>query len=220
MIALPFQMGLQLQGIPSELGRMSTLYHISEEPDIKRFEPRMPPTENPAVQSPVVWAVAKTHLANYLLPRQCPRVAFRATPGASELDRNRFLGPGCPEHVVAIESRWFEYATNCTLWLYEFSPETFVCADATAGYFVSSVAVAPVSSRCVKNPLSELLGSGVELRVVPSLLALASDVASSTLAFSCIRMRNAGVGPDSNQRRGNSFASRTGMDQASWSLDK
>jgi hypothetical protein len=176
---------------------MNTLYHVSEERDIKRFEPRIPPTENPAVQLPVVWAVARTHLANYLLPRECPRVAFRSAPDASAQDLNRFLGPSCPEHVVAIESCWFENATNRPLWLYEFAPETFVCADATAGYFVSSVAVVPVSSRCVRNPLAELLGTGAELRVVPSLLKLASAVASSTLAFSCIRMRNAGVGPDS-----------------------
>ncbi len=151
----------------------------------------MPPTKNPGVQLPVVWAVAKTHLANYLLPRECPRVAYRSSPDASDQDLNRFLGPGCPEHVVVIESRWFERATSCPLWLYEFAPETFSCADSTAGYFVSAVAVVPVSTRCVRNPISELLESGVELRVVPSLLALASAVSSSTLAFSCIRMRNA-----------------------------
>jgi hypothetical protein len=175
---------------------MNTLYHVSEVRGIERFEPRMPPTENSAVQLPVVWAVARTHLANYLLPRECPRVAFRSAPDASAEDLNRFLGAGCSEHVVAIESRWFEHATNCPLWLYEFAPETFICADATAGYFVSSAAVVPVSSRCVRNPLAELLRSDAELRVVPSLLELASAVASSTLAFSCIRMRNAGVGPD------------------------
>ena len=175
---------------------MTMLYHVSEEPAIERFEPRMPPTANPAVQTPVVWAVAKTHLANYLLPRECPRVTFRLAPGSSEQDRERFLGAGSPEHVVAIESRWFEHATTWTLWLYEFSPEPFVCADAAAGYFVSSAAIVPVSSRRVERPLSELVASGAELRILPELRVLASAVVSSTLTFSCIRMRNAGLGPD------------------------
>jgi hypothetical protein len=177
---------------------MNALFHVSEERDIKRFEPRMPPTETPAVQTAVVWAVAKSHLGNYLLPRECPRVAFRLAPGTTEEDRRRFLSPGCPEQVVVIESGWFAQAANCTLWLYEFPPETFVCADATAGYFVSPVEVVPVACRCLGNPLTELLASGVELRVMPSLLGLASAVKASTLAFSCIRMRNAHGRQESN----------------------
>ena len=100
-------------------GRMNALFHVSEERDIERFEPRMPPTETPAVQTAVVWAVAQSHLGNYLLPRECPRVAFRMAPGTTEEDRRCFMGPGGPEQVVVIESRWFERAANCTLWLYE-----------------------------------------------------------------------------------------------------
>ena len=178
------------------LGRMNTLCHVSEELNIERFEPRMPPIQSTTVNTPVVWAVAKTHLANYLLPRECPRVAFRAASGSSEHDLQHFLGFACTTQVVAIEEQWFEYASNCTLWLFEFSPEPFVCVDATAGYFVSTKSVVPVARRRIDRPISELLASGTELRVVPSLLELATEVASSSLAFSCIRMRNAGVGPN------------------------
>jgi hypothetical protein len=173
----------------------SILFHVSNEPDIEVFEPRMSPTENSMIQSPVVWAVDHEHLANYLVPRECPRVAFRLLPSSSEQDRAKFLGLGGAQHVVAIESRWFERAVGSILWSYEFSPEPFVCADATAGYFVSSVAVIPASRRCIERPLAELVAAGVELRIVPSLLALADAVASSSLAFSCIRMRNAERGP-------------------------
>jgi hypothetical protein len=171
------------------------LFHVSEEADIERFEPRAPTVEATALQHPVVWAVANTHLANYLLPRECPRVAFRAAPASSAEDRARYLA-SADSHVIAIESRWFERATHCALWLYEFSPRPFVCVDETAGYFVSSTAVVPISKRRIERPLSELLATGTELRVLPSLLGLAGAVASSTLAFSCIRMRNAGVGPE------------------------
>lgn len=169
------------------------LWHVSEQSDIEVFVPRMPPRADAKGEAPVVWAVDGTRLANYLVPRDCPRVAFHALPGSTEQDRQTFLGFGGARHVVAIESCWLERAARSVLWAYEFPPQGFVCADATAGYFVSSVAVVPISRRRVENPLSELVASGVELRVVPDLRALAARVASSSLAFSCIRMRNAGA---------------------------
>jgi hypothetical protein len=175
---------------------MQHLYHVSEEPNIEVFEPRAPPTESSSVQSPVVWAVDQSHLPNYLVPRECPRVAFQLLASSTTEDEERLLGSGGARHVVAIESAWFERAVGITMWVYEFSPEPFACIDATAGYFVSAVAVSPVLRRCVKSPLAELLSMGTELRVVPSLHALAAEVASSSLAFSCIRMRNAGASPN------------------------
>ena len=175
---------------------MQPLFHVSEEPGIERFEPRLPPTANAKIVSPVVWAVDRAHLPNYLVPRECPRVAFHLLPSSSEHDREWLLGQRGAQHVVAIESSWFERAVSSRMWIYEFPPEPFVCTDVTAGYFVSASAVVPVLRRQVQSPLAELVGMGVELRVVPSLLALASQVASSSLAFSCIRMRNAGAGPN------------------------
>lgn len=175
---------------------MKTLFHVSEQSGIETFEPRMPPTANAEITSPVVWAVDQAHLANYLLPRECPRVAFHLAPSSSQRDHERFFGPAGTRHVVAIESHWLERATNGILWLYEFAPEPFTCADATAGYFVSPAAVTPVSRRCIQRPLIELVATGAELRVMPTLFALAAAVASSSLAFSCIRMRNAGGSPN------------------------
>jgi hypothetical protein len=45
------------------------LFHISEEPGIELFEPRV--SEG---RGPVVWAIDADRLRNYLLPRECPRV--------------------------------------------------------------------------------------------------------------------------------------------------
>ena len=174
---------------------MQYLYHVSEESNIRVFRPRVPPTDSASPQSPVVWAVDRSHLPNYLVPRECPRVAFQSTETSSKEDEDRLLGLGGALHVVAIESTWFERATGSTIWVYELARETFSCFDATAGYFVSAVAVSPISRRQLTNPIAELVRLGVELRVVPSLLTLAKEVASSSLAFSCIRMRNAGGGP-------------------------
>ncbi|MGH6623092.1 MAG: DUF6886 family protein, partial [Burkholderiaceae bacterium] len=64
---------------------------------------------------------------------------------------------------------------------------------ANAGYFVSASAVTPIACHRVERPLSEMLARGVELRVLASLRGLAAAVATSSLAFSCIRMRNAGA---------------------------
>lgn len=175
---------------------MQHLYHVSEASDIEVFQPRMPTAGSAGAQSPVVWAVDRPHLPNYLLPRECPRVTFHRTTTSSKHDEERLLGLGGASHVVAIESAWYERAVGSTIWVYEFSPEPFACTDTTAGYFVSPVAVVPVCRRQITNPIAEVVRLGVELRVVPSLLALAEEVTSSSLAFSCIRMRNAGASPN------------------------
>jgi hypothetical protein len=169
---------------------MPPVFHVSEEPNIEVFVPRLPSTPTVEMGFPVVWAVDAKHLVNYLVPRECPRVAFHTLPGSSEADRAALLGRGGAEHVVAIDATWFERAVNNALWVYEFAPEAFACIDATAGYFVSRVAITPTARRHCRDPLAELVAAGVELRVVSNLQALAQAVASSSLAFSCIRMRN------------------------------
>jgi hypothetical protein len=64
------------------------LFHVSEEADIDRFEPR--PSHN--ADGPVVWAVDADRLRSYLLPRQCPRVTYYAGPQTTAADVERFLG--------------------------------------------------------------------------------------------------------------------------------
>jgi hypothetical protein len=167
------------------------LVHVSERFDIERFAPRVPPGAGDADATPVVWAVAESHLVNYLVPRDCPRVTFRAGPRTTRQDRERFLGAAGAAQVVAIETGWLERALATPLCLYEMPEATFACSDATAGYFVSATAVVPVSRRIVERPLVELTARDAELRVRDKLQALAAEVAASTLDFSCIRMRNA-----------------------------
>lgn len=175
---------------------MSRLFHVSDQPGIGVFEPRWPPSANASITTPVVWAVDQVHLPNYLLPRDCPRVAFRRRPGSTAQDVSTFFADDdAAAHVVAIESAWFERARTAALWVYEFELEPFACIDATAGYFVAPGRVVPAGCRRVDRPLTELTASGAVLRVMPSLLELADAIASSSLAFSCIRMRNAGKGP-------------------------
>lgn len=161
------------------------LFHVSEESGIGRFEPRAAG----GAGEPVVWAIDAERLRNYLVPRECPRVTYYAGRETSAADVERFLGSS--PAVVAVEGGWLERLRSCRLYCYHLPPETFVCADECAGYFVSRAAVVPARVEVFEDPLAELLRRGVELRFVPSLWALHDAVAASSLRFSLIRMRNA-----------------------------
>jgi hypothetical protein len=161
------------------------LFHISEEPGIVRFEPRVPAGGG----EPVVWAVDADRLRNYIVPRECPRVTYYAGSETTPADAERFLGSS--PAVVAVESGWLEHLRSCRLYCYHLSPETFECIDECAGYFVSRATVAPARVTVFDDPIAELLRRGVELRFVPCLWSLHDAVAASSLRFSLIRMRNA-----------------------------
>ena len=164
---------------------LHVLYHVSEEPQITRFNPR----PSHLVDVPVVWAIDADHLRNYLLPRECPRVTFYAGPQTTPNDRERFLGSS--SSVVAIESAWLERLERARLYCYHLPPATFERLDATAGYFVSPEPVSPIGVDVMINPRAELERRGAELRIVNELWLLHDAVVASSLMFSMIRMRNA-----------------------------
>jgi len=161
------------------------LFHLSEESDIQRFEPR----PSKYTDDPVVWAIDAEHLRNYLLPRDCPRVTYYAGPATTSADRHRFLGPSSA--VVAVEERWVERIQSCRLYRYHLPSETFECLDDCAGYFVSRVPVVPVTVEVLDDLIGELFSQSVELRYLPELWTLGRAVAESTLQFSLIRMNKA-----------------------------
>ena len=161
------------------------LFHVSEEANIKVFEPR----KAEANDESLVWAIDQQHLRNYLVPRDCPRVTYSAGAGTTAADRKRFLGSSAA--VVAIESRWLRRTRTCRLHCYHLPGDTFKLADECAGYFVSRTAVRPLQVEVIEDPLLALLERGVEVRVQPNLWPLRDAVVESTLAFSIIRWRNA-----------------------------
>ena len=79
-------------------GPARMLYHVSENPNISIFEPRL----GPSCDHPVVWAIDEGHLRNYLLPRDCPRVTFFAGPQTKSEDQIRFFNGS--DVVVAVEA--------------------------------------------------------------------------------------------------------------------
>ncbi|BET68665.1 hypothetical protein ASA1KI_35830 [Opitutales bacterium ASA1] len=171
------------------------LFHVSDRPDIARFEPRPPPSLDCGVHGSVVWAIVEPLLHNYLLPRDCPRVTFYATASTAPADVERFFTGTEATHVVAIESAWLERVRTGKLWLYELPAETFECVDVGAGYFVSREGVEPTSKIEIVDILAAIAARDVELRVLPTLWHLRDAVHESTLAFSFIRMRHASPRP-------------------------
>jgi hypothetical protein len=161
------------------------LFHISEEPDIERFDPR--PSEYTV--EPVVWAIDADRLRNYLVPRDCPRVTFYAGPQTTTADKERFLRSSAA--VMAVEEDWLTRVQESRLYCYHVPPQTFECIDECAGYFVSRESVLPVRVQVLEDPVSELRRRGVELRVLSDLWPLRDAVVASSLQFSIIRMRNA-----------------------------
>jgi hypothetical protein len=160
------------------------IFHVSETPNIARFEPR--PTEDGRL---AVWAIDETHLPNYLLPRECPRVCVRNSAEASPNDLSALLGESA--HVIYVEAAWHERIVAARLFVYEFSTKHFVCIDTNAGYFQSEATAIPTSVFMIDAIESDLRKRGVELRYVESLWPIQDAVPDSSLEFSCIRLRNA-----------------------------
>lgn len=164
------------------------LYHVSNEAGITLFESR-PSTIFPSLGA-VVWAISKSHLANYLLPRECPRVTFVATSRTSGADRQRFEISG-DRRIVVIEQSWWARVITARVYVYEMPSAPFDLYDSDAGYWIAKESVPPLSIVAVDHLPAALAAQNAELRVVDKLWDLHDEVTASTLSFSIIRMRNA-----------------------------
>lgn len=170
---------------------MIRLYHISEDPKIKIFEPRAPIASQYRMLPEVVFAITGELLHNYLLPRDCPRVTCYAGPQTSIADRQHFFGNSTAAYIVAVEAAWIKRIQQAIIYCYEFPSENFYLLDKCAGYYISEKAVAPLQVKPIYNVMDEMLKRNVELRFMPSITNLASAVKESTLNCSLIRMRYA-----------------------------
>jgi hypothetical protein len=167
------------------------LFHISEDPRIKIFEPLQAPFYPDLIVQNVVFAINNTMLHNYLLPRDCPRVTFYEGAQTSRRDKKEFLGKSTAKYVICVESAWLQSIQRTTLYCYKFLSDSFSLLDECAGYYISCSTVIPVSAKPIYNLMEELLKRDVELRFMPSIIELSEAVKRSSLNFSLIRMRNA-----------------------------
>ncbi|UCB52367.1 MAG: hypothetical protein JSV10_10360 [Candidatus Zixiibacteriota bacterium] len=172
------------------------LYHISDRPGIRRFEPRLAPSKSAKQQGLMVWAIDYEHLHNYLLPRDCPRVTFFAKEDSDPKDVERLMAGSSAEHVVAVEARWLPEIRKQCIFQYEFDSQDFTCVDEIAGYWISREPVVPIAETKIDDVPAALLEHDVELRIMCSLWKLREAVIHSTLGFSIIRMHKAQPPPE------------------------
>lgn len=165
------------------------LFHVSEDAGIARFDPRPPPSPDAGVSGDAVWAVAESHLVNFLTPRDCPRITFRAGPQTLEADRARFLGGS--DRVVAFEREWLDRVRACTLHIYEMPPAGFELALPDAGYWIARETVTPIGVEVRTDLLAALAEAKAEVRILQDFWPLRDAVIASSLQFSVIRSRNA-----------------------------
>ena len=175
-----------------DLNKPGRLFHFSEEPDIRRFDPR-PSAGTPR---PAVWAIHEPYEYQYLFPRHCPRVTFCANNLSDPDDIARYLS-GSPARVsVAVETAWAERMRTTRLYRYELPPETFEPNDTYPGSlttreYVSYESVTPIRTEPLGNLMEELTRRGVHVQTLPSLWELRDRILASSLPFSFIRMKNA-----------------------------
>jgi hypothetical protein len=166
-------------------------YHFSEKSHISVFHPRKHTSF--AERPPMVWAIDQERSPLYLLPRDCPRIGFWATPQTSGSDRQKYLHAASAEKVIAIESGWLDRIQSTKLYKYTLQPTHFKIMDEGAGYFISYETEYPVKVEEVGPLLQAITQEGVELRIVPTLQPLYEQLPETTLHFSMIRMRNAKI---------------------------
>ena len=167
------------------------LFHVSEEPDIRVIEPRLPTRRDLDPEIGLVWAIDEARLPNFLTPRDCPRVTYHVGEQTTEEDRKTFFTSAGSSHAVIIEGRWFSVMQKTTLYLYEFDPKEFVLQDSVAGYYVAETTQVPIGKTVVTDLFAELVQRQVELRIVYNLWEIADNVKASTLNWSLCRMANA-----------------------------
>lgn len=167
------------------------LFHVSEEPDIQVFKPRLPTRSDLDQTVGLVWAIDEARLPNFLTPRDCPRVAYHIGSQTTDFDKKQFFSSSSVSHAIVVEKQWFHTMKNTTLYLYEFNTEDFILQDKIAGYYVSTTTQYPKKKYVLTDLFSELLERNVEIRITDNLWDIADAVKASTLNWSLCRMGNA-----------------------------
>lgn len=171
------------------------LFHFSEEPGIRYFEPhpvRIPSSRPPGrewLNGPLVWAIDDWHQPMYLFPRECPRILIWPTADTTEDDRHRWWDGHAGSMIACIERGWLERLQKTRLYRYELPENSFECLD-DAGMWVSRSAVAPTRMTMIEDLPAALRDNDVELRVMENLIPL-RPVWATSLHVSGIRLRNA-----------------------------
>lgn len=164
------------------------LFHVSEEPDIREFVPRIPARKDLDPSVGLIWAIDEDRLPNFLTPRNCPRVCYHVGKNTTPEDRQRFFSSKTASYAVILEQKWYAAMCETPLYLYEFDSRDFVLQDDIAGYWVATTAQKSIAKYELHDLLGELLKRNIEVRFVDQLFDIAQQVKQSTLNWSLCRM--------------------------------
>lgn len=167
------------------------LFHVSEEADIKIFNPRKPDRDDLDKNIKLIWAIDENRLPNFLTPRNCPRITYHIGKATIDNDIYKYFPSKKFTHVVIIENQWLNALNNTTLYLYEFDAKNFELQDEIAGYYVSKVPQKPISKHKIDNLQKALSDRNTELKTVDNLWSVADEIKSTTLNYSFCRMQYA-----------------------------
>lgn len=162
------------------------LYHVSETPDIPIFNPRPPTRADLDANTPLVWAIDGAHIANFMTPRDVPRVCFKQGDSSTPEDLAQWLVKG--QGAVAIEKGHWPIMLRTTLYVYAFDKAAFTLQDKVAGYYVSTTPQVPLFCRIVVDLPSAIHAQGMRLMLVDNLWPLARRIVNTTLDWSLCRM--------------------------------
>lgn len=171
------------------------LFHFSDDPNIKRFVPRpvLVPTERPAGQEwlngPLVWAVSEFYQANYLFPRDCPRILLWLDDDTTPEDRKLWWGTRDCRTIAHIEWDWFERVRDGVLYRYEFSVDLF--ERLSNSMWIARTEAEVIARETIDSLPEALREHGAELRIMHSLTALLDVWSNTSLAVSGIRLHHA-----------------------------
>lgn len=169
------------------------LYHFSDSPDIRVFEPRVLNHQLDEVAK--VWAIDEYHAPHYYFPRECPRICVWPKGDTTQSDLEKYIGMSGTRRMAAIESAWYDRMKAGHIYRYTFDPEDFEAYNENAGYYITTRTVKPIDAVKIDDLVKALLMEEIELRIIPSLLPLQEAILKSSMNFSMIRLRNAKVRP-------------------------
>ena len=179
---------LGLQGDIPRKTRGVDLFHFSDDPAIRRFEPHVP-ASNPS-HPPAVWAIDEAHSPLYWFPRDCPRVT--AWP-RNDVEQAAFRHAFCTtaRRVHAIELSWLPTLARTTLYRYRFDASTFRPSADASGQWIADEAVEPLDVEVITDLIDHHVEAGIELRAVPSLWPLRDLASTGPWDCSIVRIKNA-----------------------------
>jgi uncharacterized protein DUF6886 len=166
--------------------RVHTLWHVSENPSIERFEPHVSATAKSP--EPRVWAVDTRHLPLFWFPRECPRGTFWATPETTA-DEAGLLGASSRVHIV--EAEWVGRLRTTRVYAYRLPEDSFAHDHQVGGYWLSRETVLPTEVVELGDLVVRHEHATIELRVLDNLWPTWNRVIASSLEFSGIRLHNA-----------------------------